>query len=126
MMVGERPRYIPLKPSFLTIPCRLVMITLPDISTDPERESLDQHATNFNKTKKNGKIAYTYHHHINKIYLLTFLCKLSFKLLAPIRIAPERERESVDQTCNKQTKKLHTKITYRHHTIRFTANIYFF
>lgn len=34
MMVGERPRYIPLTPSFLTISCRLVMITLPDISTD--------------------------------------------------------------------------------------------
>lgn len=29
-IVGERPRYIPLKPSFFNMCCRLVIMTLPE------------------------------------------------------------------------------------------------
>lgn len=119
-MVGERPRYIPLKPSFLTIPCRLVMITLPDISTDPERESLDQHATNFNKTKKKRKNCIHISSSHKQDLPINILMQTKLQIVSTYKHSSrERERE-----CRSNMQQTNKKIAYKDHISSSHNKIY--
>lgn len=83
-IVGERPRYIPLKPSVLTIFCKLVMITLPRRKAKVmlENQSLNKCTSIIYSYLKNTANMYHRHLELNLHNLSSIINKnFSFKLM---------------------------------------------